>query len=696
MAAFAKSATLASTADAPPAACGTYTLEAEQGKSGGKTYYCPTTRLYLYERSPGAWCVGKKSGGKSCKAYDAKGWHFYEDHKWTKRADVALTFGAHSTPSEEVEALCVECRYANLSGGYRRTEREEGAKPVFRNEEKEKELWFSPDGAWLFSDAAGVDAAGDYDAFLESKEDNAESPELADWSDQHVHVHPVDLEAIKALHAFLDQEDDLFRDPEFVPSAEILDKAHGDASWIRAARLSGPHEEPQLWDGVEPSDIMQGALGDCWLLCALSAVAEFPGFVENTLFETKEVSPDGKYALRLYDASLKKFVSVEVDDRVPCNTATWWEAPRPLFSQPHGNEMYILLIEKAFAKLAGGYGRLQGGYPVLAWLTLTGCEDLSIWHAKESHWEESVVALNEVRKDPHDYQALYTQASDVTKSAVDMFSYLLHCDEANYVFAGSINKGSEVEKQRDDGLVERHAYSIIRVCRVTSVPGLVGLVQARNPWGNNFEWNGAWSDRSELWEKHPQVGAEIGRKYLSADDGLFWMAWADFSAVFDTVQVCARRMDAPRGTHRSGATPGNTPVTSPVKQRGSVRSETAVEAAPPMDDAPSPLDAPRTGHHAMDLPPPPTMDEAPDTPPSDWQPTRLGISYRPCRLAVEYVSAGKAFRKLMPVARSSSDATPEGVLSGLENDFGAYLDFDEKLSRSQALRLVEMLLASAA
>jgi len=100
--------------------------------------------------------------------------------------------------------------------------------------------------------------------------------------------------------------------------------------------------------------------------------------------------------------------------------------------------------------------------------------------------------------------------------------------------------------------------------------------------------------------------------------------------------------------------------------------------------------------HAMDLPPPPTMDEAPDTPPSDWQPTRLGISYRPCRLAVEYVSAGKAFRKLMPVARSSSDATPEGVLSGLENDFGAYLDFDEKLSRSQALRLVEMLLASAA
>ena len=90
------------------------------------------------------------------------------------------------------------------------------------------------------------------------------------------------------------------------------------------------------------------------------------------------------------------------------------------------------------------------------------------------------------------------------------------------------------------------------------------------------------------------------------------------------------------------------------------------------------------------------MEDAPATPPADWQPTRLGISYRPCRLAVEYVSAGKAYRKLMPVAPSGVNDTPERVLTDLERDFGAYLDFEEKLSRSQTLRLVEMLLASAA
>ena len=251
-------ATLASTSDDAPAACGTYTLDSEQGKSGGATYYCGTNRLYLYERSPQNWCVGKKAGGKSCKAYDSKGWHFYLEKQWTKRSDVTLTFGSESTSSTDVEAFAVECRYSNLAGGYKKTDRVECDRPVFRNEEKSKDLWLAPDGQWCFADAAGVDEEGDYDAFLESAEgENAASPEIADWADQHVHIHPVDIQAIEALHKSMEGDDSGYKDPDFVPGPAILDAAHGDSQWIRAAKLSGPDHEPQLWDGVEPSDIMQ-------------------------------------------------------------------------------------------------------------------------------------------------------------------------------------------------------------------------------------------------------------------------------------------------------------------------------------------------------------------------------------------------------------------------------------------------------
>ena len=100
-----------------------------------------------------------------------------------------------------------------------------------------------------------------------------------------------------------------------------------------------------------------------------------------------------------------------------------------------------------------------------------------------------MVALEEVRKDPHDYQALYTQASGEARRRRTCSRICSHCDQSNYM-PGSINKGTEIEKQRDDGLVERHAYSIIRVARITSVPGFIGLVQCRCPVGQQLrvEW----------------------------------------------------------------------------------------------------------------------------------------------------------------------------------------------------------------
>ena len=82
------SATLASTAAAPPASCGTY--ERTDTKD---TYRCAANGFYLYKRSENSWCVGKEPGGAACKCYQSKkGWQFYVGKKWTLRADVSLTW----------------------------------------------------------------------------------------------------------------------------------------------------------------------------------------------------------------------------------------------------------------------------------------------------------------------------------------------------------------------------------------------------------------------------------------------------------------------------------------------------------------------------------------------------------------------------------------------------------------------------
>lgn len=76
-------------------------------------------------------------------------------------------------------------------------------------------------------------------------------------------------------------------------------------------------------------------------------------------------------AAGIYQLSLCKngsWVTVTVDDYFPC-------APNgaPIFSRAHGNELWVLLLEKAYAKLHGSYLRLRGGWANEGMLDLTGC-----------------------------------------------------------------------------------------------------------------------------------------------------------------------------------------------------------------------------------------------------------------------------------------------------------------------------------
>lgn len=59
----------------------------------------------------------------------------------------------------------------------------------------------------------------------------------------------------------------------------------------------------------------------------------------------------------------------------------------------------------------------------------------------------------------------------------------------------------------------------------------------RNPWGNEAEWNGPWSDQSPEWRFIPDdVKQEIGLNF--DHDGEFWMSFQDWMKYFDRVELC--------------------------------------------------------------------------------------------------------------------------------------------------------------
>ena len=89
------------------------------------------------------------------------------------------------------------------------------------------------------------------------------------------------------------------------------------------------------------------------------------------------------------------------------------------------------------------------------------------------------------------------------------------------------------------GVVDGHAYSLLHAMEVQGDPGgsLIRLVLLRNPWGHG-EWTGDWSDKSEMWSKHPRIKAAAGNHISTEDDGRFWMNVVDFVKVFSRVEMC--------------------------------------------------------------------------------------------------------------------------------------------------------------
>ena len=104
--------------------------------------------------------------------------------------------------------------------------------------------------------------------------------------------------------------------------------------------------------GVEAGDVIQGVLGDCWFLGALSVVATKPDLLMKN-FCQKELNEQGVYEFNFYKNG--DWIKVVIDDLIPCHRG------KPIFGRCLDiNEVWVMLIEKAYAKLHKTYENLEG------------------------------------------------------------------------------------------------------------------------------------------------------------------------------------------------------------------------------------------------------------------------------------------------------------------------------------------------
>lgn len=232
-----------------------------------------------------------------------------------------------------------------------------------------------------------------------------------------------------------------------------------ETDWVRAQDLkSFKGKRPQLFEGeIEPSDLAQGAVGDCWLVAAFACASEFPDCIRqmfgkcqcqgynacilcvpqtflfyNTV--TKEYNPRGLYKVRIFDPCKKKFEIVTVDDRIPCKKGT----KKPRFMSPNGNELWAIILEKAYAKWCGSYAKLSGGMVLWGWLSMTGDNvfQLSVDPSTHKWTREDMVAI----KDKNDKRACGFRVTKEKYSNDNLWTLLKKYDKQKALISASIGK----------------------------------------------------------------------------------------------------------------------------------------------------------------------------------------------------------------------------------------------------------------
>lgn len=305
--------------------------------------------------------------------------------------------------------------------------------------------------------------------------------------------------------SFPPTSESLFKvDPTAVDETDEHESAKKTIVWRRPKEFMSEGAPVNVFDGtVEPNDIKQGQLGDCWLMCSFASIAEYEILVYD-LFpdEYRTPSDEGVYKVRLCKNGI--WQEVQLDDYFPC-----YPEGGPIYSRAHDNELWVLLLEKAFAKINGSYAAIKSGWPFEAMIDLTGAPYRDIRFSEPANQEK--IREGTLWEDLLHY---------------DLQGYIMSCSTGGvdtFTESGGRPAGS-------CGLVPGHAYTLISAKETSRKDRLVKL---RNPWGS-MEWNGNWSDESNLWT--PELQHEVG--FQQADDGIFWMSFDDLINHFVGINVC--------------------------------------------------------------------------------------------------------------------------------------------------------------
>lgn len=349
---------------------------------------------------------------------------------------------------------------------------------------------------------------------------------------------------------------------------------------IMPGRGMGVLDQPnmKLIGDIDPSDVKQGIIADCWLLSGISTLAEYDGAIRRMFRKTKNFDKmpfadrPNLYTVTLWDLKEWKEVDIVIDERLCSKTDAWNRngENKLLGAKPSvDGELWVPYLEKAAAIHCGGWDAVSYGANCNhAWAVLAGVKEqcvilrkgdeksdwacyapydpkLKKWAKHDSNpkkgngniwwvpWPEPGVSRFDDFEDFTDWN----ESNDK-----QLFDRMCGWDDENFLMACS-SKGLS-DHNKTDGIIDSHAYGIVD-CRDNVAGTGLDLIQLRNPWGTaggELEKGLFVTDKGKGWKKYPHLKKELG--FVENDEriGVFWLTREEFFKYFDKIYLSARDM----------------------------------------------------------------------------------------------------------------------------------------------------------
>mmetsp|Transcript_31078 Transcript_31078/g.31618 ORF Transcript_31078/g.31618 Transcript_31078/m.31618 type:complete len:912 (+) Transcript_31078:48-2783(+) len=338
----------------------------------------------------------------------------------------------------------------------------------------------------------------------------------------------------------------LYEDMDFIPGRQSLydmedfvplydEEIVNNITWKRpnefCERVEYFTESLQCPAGV------QGTLNDEIFLGTLLSVCSYIGqdLIQNIIASRPEDFKDyGVFTCRFYVEG--EWVDVITDTRIPC-----FQDPSGHCTPVYGRsavpeEMWICLVEKAYAKAVGSYEALQKVKVNEALLHLTGGSVQQFNIQDELKLDDSYYTLWTAYKEMLQHDTLILSLPIAISDG---------SDSATGAGGGSGGGGGGESKDRvtkDDmsraGVVVDRLYSVLACKEI----GNHELLMLCNPWGK-VRWSGAWAEASVKWDDFPEVLHAIEEDPSIAwrrDDpqGFIWMTFKEYLNFFNNTYTC--------------------------------------------------------------------------------------------------------------------------------------------------------------